>query len=92
MTKVGSVEGRCLRCGAPATCRPSKGWWCPHCRNGLTRADLDAASRFSDCCCYDDRVRMPSTAAMDRLAELGIVEVLKTGVYAETPLLRQLGL
>ena len=90
MTNVGSVEGICPRCGAPATCSPSKGWWCAHCRNGLTKSDCLAASRFADCC-YDDQVRLPSTAAMDRLAELGIVEVLSPGVYVETSLLRQLG-
>ena len=47
MTNFGSVEGRCPRCGAPATCSPSKGWWCTHCRNGLTRADLSAVGARS---------------------------------------------
>ena len=34
---AGSLEGRCPRCGAPATCSPSKGWWCAYCRNGSRR-------------------------------------------------------
>jgi hypothetical protein len=56
----------------------------------VTVSDLSAASRFADCC-YDDRLRMPSREAMERLVELGVVERLETGAYAETALLRRLG-
>lgn len=52
--------------------------------------EIDAAKRFADCC-YDDTLRMPKRALMQRVVECGVVTEIATGIYAETPKLRQLG-
>lgn len=57
----------------------------------LTDADLAAARRFADGC-YDDSIRRPSDAAMERLVAAGVVERMPQGGWAELPRLRQLGL
>lgn len=62
----------------------------PQDMSAVTDAEKATARRFADCC-YDDSLRMPSRAAMQRLVDLGIVERLAPGCYAETPRLRQLG-
>ena len=52
-------------------------------------ADLSVAERFIDCC-YSDDLRRPTAKQMARLVALGLVEVVKPGVYGETHQLRQL--
>jgi hypothetical protein len=49
--------------------------------------DKAAARQFLNCC-YDDTLRMPAKDKMQRLVELGWVERLDNGAYAETPILR----
>lgn len=57
----------------------------------LSESDMRAARQFADGC-YDDSVRRPSAAAMERLERAGVVQRLPRGGWAETPRLRQLGI
>lgn len=54
----------------------------------LSASDLSVAERFIECC-YSDDLRRPTATQMARLVALGLAEVVKPGVYAETNKLRQ---
>jgi hypothetical protein len=56
----------------------------------LSSEDHALAARFSDSC-YGGNVEPPDRKGMLRLAELGIVEEVERGKFAETPKLRELG-
>lgn len=56
-----------------------------------TESDHATARRFLDGC-YDDSLKRPNRAALERLVALGWIEPLPEGGYAETPALREVGL
>lgn len=56
----------------------------------LSDADAKLARRFADSV-YDENVDPPVRAGMLRLAELGLLEEVAPGQFAETPALRAHG-
>lgn len=59
--------------------------------NQATEHDKSTARCFL-ACCYDDTLRLPNKEKMDRLIQLGWVERLPIGAYAETSMLRSVDL
>lgn len=57
----------------------------------VNAADKSTARQFL-AYTYDDSLRMPSQAKMERLVELGWVEKLSNGSYAELPVLKTVAL
>lgn len=65
----------------------------------MTRQNIILATEFDKstarcflACCYDDTLRLPNKEKMDRLIQLGWVERLPIGAYAETSMLRSVDL
>lgn len=56
-----------------------------------TGADKSAARRFLDCC-YDESRQMPNADSLERLVQLGWLERLPNGYFAETDTLKNLDL
>lgn len=56
-----------------------------------TGADKSAARSFLDCC-YDESLPMPNSDKLERLVQLGWLERLPNGYYAETDTLKNLDL
>jgi hypothetical protein len=57
----------------------------------VSSRDKAIARQFLNCC-YDDALRMPNKADMQRLVDLEWVERLPNGAYAEKAVLRSLDL
>lgn len=56
-----------------------------------TGADKSAARRFLDCC-YDESLTMPNADSLERLVQLGWLERLPNGYFAETDTLKNTNL
>lgn len=56
-----------------------------------TKADKSAARSFLDCC-YDESRQMPNADSLERLVQLGWLERLPNGFFAETDTLKNIDL
>jgi hypothetical protein len=56
----------------------------------LSETDRSLAQRFVDSC-YDGKISPPDRSGLLRLAQLGLVAEVRTGIFVESPKMREAG-